>query len=109
VLVLGIPWFRSVNSVTIVSVLILIGLWAKRYMIVVPTLETPFLPVQDTRMDWVNYSPSWVELSLTVSGFALIILIFTIASRIAPILPVAEMQETHDDVPAMLTFKTKGV
>jgi molybdopterin-containing oxidoreductase family membrane subunit len=109
VIVLGIPWFRSINSVTFVSVCILVALWVKRYLIVVPTLETPFIPIQDVREAWVDYSVSWVELSLTVAGVALVVLIFTIASKIAPILPVAEMQEEHEDDVALLKFKTKGV
>jgi len=38
-----------------------------------------------------------VELALTLSGIALMILIFTIASKIAPIIPVAEMEEARGD------------
>jgi molybdopterin-containing oxidoreductase family membrane subunit len=108
VVVIGLPWFRTINSVTIVSALVVIGLWIKRYLIVVPTLETPFIPIQDIREDWVTYSPSWVELALTLSGIALMILIFVIASKIAPIIPVAEVEDKLDASKPILKFKTQG-
>ena len=45
---------------------------------VVPTLETPFLPIQDSREAWLNYSPTWVEWSLTAAGVAVFIIFFKI-------------------------------
>ncbi|MFC2123563.1 NrfD/PsrC family molybdoenzyme membrane anchor subunit [Bacteroidota bacterium] len=108
IIVLGIPWFRSIKSVTVVSVLIVIGLWVKRYLIVVPTLETPYIPIQDIRPEYITYSISWVEFALTIAGIALMILIFTIASKIAPIIPVAEVEDEHDEAKLKLLFTTKG-
>jgi molybdopterin-containing oxidoreductase family membrane subunit len=34
-----------------------IALWMNRYLIVVPTLESPYLPIQDAREAWRYYSP----------------------------------------------------
>lgn len=108
VIVLSIPWFRSVNSVTLVSLLVVIGLWLKRYLIVVPTLETPFFPIQDVRPDWAYYTVSWVEMALTVSGVALMVLIFKIASKLAPIIPVSEIEDENHIKP-VVDFKIHGV
>jgi molybdopterin-containing oxidoreductase family membrane subunit len=108
-IILGFPWFRSINSITLVSVFIVIALWVKRYLIVVPPLETPFIPIQDIRPDFVKYSVSWVEFALTLSGIALIILIFTIASKIAPIIPVAEVEDVEDTAKPIIRFRTKGI
>jgi molybdopterin-containing oxidoreductase family membrane subunit len=94
---ISIPWFRSANRITVIAVFVVLALWVKRYLIVVPVLETPFIPVEDIRQDWVHYSISWVELALTLSGIALMILIFIIASKIAPIIPVAEIEEIQGD------------
>ena len=107
-IIIGFPMFRSINSVTLVSLFVVLALWVKRYLIVVPPLETPFIPIQDIRPDYVQYSMSWVEISLTVSGIALIILIFTIASKIAPIIPVAEVEDTQDESKPLIRFTTKG-
>jgi molybdopterin-containing oxidoreductase family membrane subunit len=108
-IVLGLPWFRSINSIALVSVFIVLALWVKRYLIVVPPLETPFIPIQDIRPDWVQYSMSWVEITMTISGMALIVLIFTIASKLAPIIPVAEVEDVEDASKPIIRFKTKGV
>ncbi len=108
IIVITIPWFRTVNSVSLVSFFIVLALWVKRYLIVVPTLETPFIPIQDTREHWVHYSPSWVELALTFSGIALMVLIFIIASKVAPIVPVSEVEDTEDGAKPKLRFKVTG-
>lgn len=97
IIVIAIPRLRTVNSITLVSLFVVLALWVKRYLIVVPVLETPFIPIEDIRQEWLHYSISWVELALTLSGIALMILIFTIASKIAPVIPVAEMEEVRGD------------
>ena len=112
ILIIGIPWFRSINTVTLVSLFVVLALWAKRYLIVVPVLETPFLPIEDIRPEYVFYSISWVELALTISGIALMVLIFTLASKIAPIIPVSELEETPKEIKGVtqnleVVFKTK--
>jgi molybdopterin-containing oxidoreductase family membrane subunit len=64
-----------------------------RYIIVIPTLETPFLPIQDIRPDWISYSPTWVEWSLTLAGVSVFVMLFMLISKIAPIISISEMQE----------------
>lgn len=108
VIVLGFPWLRSINSVTLISTLIVIALWIKRYLIVVPPLETPFIPIQDIRPEYVDYSISWVEAALSLSGIAVMILIFAVASKMAPIIPVSEVADAHNLEKPTLLFKTKG-
>lgn len=93
IIVIAVPKFRSVNSITITAAFILIALWLKRYLIVVPSLETPYIPIQDSRMEWVYYSATWVEWVLTLAGVAFFILVFVIMSKLAPIIPVSEMEE----------------
>jgi molybdopterin-containing oxidoreductase family membrane subunit len=108
IIVLAIPKFRSIKSVTLISALIVAALWVKRYLIVVPVLETPFIPIEDIRPEFASYSISWVEFALTISGIALMILIFTIASKIAPIIPVAEIEDVDEEAKSDLSFITKG-
>jgi molybdopterin-containing oxidoreductase family membrane subunit len=94
-IVLIVPRFRTPGSITSVSVLILIGLWLKRYLIIVPTLETPYLPIQDLRPEYVHYQATWVEWALTLAGLALGVIIIMILNSLAPVVPVADME--HDD------------
>jgi Ni/Fe-hydrogenase subunit HybB-like protein len=108
IFVLGFPWLRTINSVTLVSAFIVLALWVKRYLIVVPPLENPFIPIQDVRPEYVSYTATWVEWALTISGIAIIILIFTVASKIAPIIPVSEVTDAENEEKPKLLFKTKG-
>src|SRR5512133_3478208 len=82
--------------ITIAAVIALLALWVNRYIIIVPTLETPFLPIQDTRPDWLWYSPTWVEWSLTAAGIAVFGMLFMIISKIAPIISISEMEEAEE-------------
>jgi len=95
-IIIGIPWFRSVNSIAITAILALAGLWMMRYLMIVPVLETPYLPIQDIRETWVHYSATWIEWSLTLAGIALFTLFFVIVGKLAPIIPISEMLEKKE-------------
>jgi len=92
-IVVGIPKFRTINMITITAVVVIIALWLNRYLIVIPTLESPYLPIQDARIDWVSYSGTWVEWALTIAGVAAFCLFFTIGARFIPIIPVSQEKE----------------
>jgi molybdopterin-containing oxidoreductase family membrane subunit len=94
-IVVGIPRFRTIPLITITAVVVILALWLNRYLIVVPTLESPYIPVQDSRPDWVHYNGTWVEWVLTIGGIAAFALFFTIAARIVPVVQVSgeESQE----------------
>lgn len=92
-IIIAFPRFRTIPNITIAAVIALLALWVNRYIIVVPTLETPFLPIQDVRPEWVRYSPTWVEWSLTLAGISVYGMLFMLISKIAPIISISEMQE----------------
>ncbi|NNF36985.1 MAG: polysulfide reductase NrfD [Saprospiraceae bacterium] len=86
--------FRKLRKpiiITWTSALVLLSLWIKRYLIIVPTLETPLLPLQDFRPEFVHYSATWVEWSLTLAGIASFLLMFSLITRFVPIIPVTEL------------------
>ena len=90
IVIIAIPKIRSINSITFASAIVVVAMWVKRYIIIIPTLETPLLPMQDTRMDYVHYSITWVEWVLTLAGFASFCLFFYLFSKFIPIVPVSE-------------------
>ena len=92
-LVMAIPRFRTINNITISAVIVIFALWLNRYLIVVPTLESPYLPIQDSRAAWQLYSATWVEWSLTAAGVAMFCLLFTLASKMIPVVQVSEVSE----------------
>ena len=88
-LIMGIPKLRTINSITFAAIISVVALWFNRYLIVVPTLETPFLPIQDSRIEYLFYSSTWVEWSTTLGGIALFCLLFTLMSKFVPIIEVS--------------------
>lgn len=96
-IIIAFPKFRTIPNITISAVIAIVALWVNRYIIVIPTLETPFLPIQDIRSDWLHYSPTWVEWSLTLAGISVYGMLFMLISKIAPIISISEM-ETKDKV-----------
>ncbi len=104
--VLIIPKFRTPGTITLVSFLVLIGLWLKRYLIIVPTLETPYFPIQDLRPEFVNYQATWVEWALTLAGLALWVILIMILNYFAPVVPVADMEHENEIKVPKPFFKT---
>ncbi len=92
-IVVGFKKLRTINNITIAAGIVVIALWINRYLIVVPTLETPYLPIQDAREAWLHYSATWVEWALTAAGVAMFCLLFTIGSKLIPIVQVSDLKE----------------
>ena len=81
--------YRTIKSITFAAVIAVLGLWVNRYLIVVPTLETPYIPIQDTRPDFINYSATWIEWALTFGGIASFILMFILILKLVPVIPMS--------------------
>ena len=74
----------------IAGVLVVVGSWFKRYVIVTPTLLHPFLPMRDVPESYKHYFPSWEEWAVAMGSLAAMLLIITIFARIFPIIPIQE-------------------
>ncbi len=84
-LLIGLRKTRTPLGVTIAAILVNIGMWLKRFIIIIPTLSRPMLPYE-----WGQYQPTWVEWSITAAAIAGFILLITIFSKILPIVSVWE-------------------
>jgi len=89
IIILFFKRFRNVKSITFAAVIAVLGMWLNRYLIVVPTLETPYLPIQDTRPEFLFYSATWIEWSLSFAGIAAFCLFFTLIIKFVPIIPMS--------------------
>ena len=74
----------------VAGVLVVVGSWFKRYLIVTPTLLHPFLPMRDVPESYRHYFPSWEEWAIAMGSLAGMMLIITIFARIFPIIPISE-------------------
>jgi molybdopterin-containing oxidoreductase family membrane subunit len=85
----------------IAGILVVIGSWFKRYLIVTPTMLHPFLPMQDVPAYQYNYFPSLQEWAIAMGSLAGMLLIMTIFARIFPIIPIQDTiteMEHHETV-----------
>lgn len=96
IIIVTVPKFRNINSIAFAACTAVLALWVKRYLIIIPTLETPMLPIHDLRPEYVHYSATWVEWALTFAGVALFILLFYLFSKFIPIIPVVRTGEEKD-------------
>ena len=78
----------------IMSLLVIVGAWFKRFLIVIPTLNHPFFPKDQAPEEWIHYSPTIAEWSITLGTLAGALLIITFFVRYFPIIPI---QETYDE------------
>jgi molybdopterin-containing oxidoreductase family membrane subunit len=74
----------------IAGILVVVGSWFKRYLIVTPTLLHPFLPMHDVPQNYMHYFPSWEEWAIAIGSLAGALLVITFFARIFPIIPIHE-------------------
>jgi len=84
---------RAPLPVFIVSLMVVVGAWFKRFLIVVPTLLHPFIPIQNVPASWHTYMPTWEEWSITAASLAGALLVITFFVRLFPIISIWEMTE----------------
>lgn len=90
---------RPIAAAVVASVLINVGAWIKRFVIIVPTLQYPFLPIQRAPAGWAFYRPSWVEWSITAAALAGFALIYILFSKLFPIVSIWETREAPSSSP----------
>lgn len=74
----------------IMGILVVVGAWFKRFLIVTPTLLHPFLPMTDAPEQYAHYFPTWEEWAITSGSLAGALLIITFFARVLPIIPIEE-------------------
>jgi Ni/Fe-hydrogenase subunit HybB-like protein len=79
------PWLLAITGL-----FINIGMWLERYIIIPEGLSINRMP-----FTWRLYFPG-IEVALTVGLFALFILLYMLASRLIPLIPVWEVQEGQE-------------
>jgi len=86
----------------IIAIIVVIGSWWKRYIIITPTLLEPFLPIQGVPESWRSYFPSLHEWAITVATLAMALLIITLLVRYLPVVPI---QRIYDEQKAAENLK----
>lgn len=84
---------RKPLPIMIVSIFVILGAWFKRFLIVIPSLQHPYLPIQDVDESYRHYIPTWEEWAITLAGFAGVLLIITIILKLFPVIPIWEIEK----------------
>jgi len=79
---------RSIPVMLAIAVLINVGMFIERFLIIVPSLSHKNMPFV-----WGTYRPSWVELSVTAGAFAGFALMYTLFAKTFPMVAVTDVRE----------------
>ena len=92
---------RKPKAAFVAGILVVVGSWFKRYLIVTPTLLHPFLPMHDVPTSYTHYFPTWEEWAIAGGSLAGALLVITFFARIFPIIPIHEtiIETEHENLP----------
>ena len=79
---------RNITGMTVASVGVVISLWIKRIVIVLPPVTQPLVAGQ-----WGSYHFTWVSITITLAGVAAIPLSLMLLFRYIPVMSIDEMEE----------------
>ena len=77
--ILSLKKLRTISGCVVASCGVLVGMWLERFLIVVPSLSHKYLPYA-----WGHYRPRPVEIMITVSTFAAMMLLYTLFAKLVP-------------------------
>ena len=84
-------WFKkartSIPIIFVASLLVNVGMWFERFVIVVTSLANDFLP-----SSWGVYEPTWVDVLTFIGSFGLFMTLFLLFIRFLPIFAIAELK-----------------
>jgi Ni/Fe-hydrogenase subunit HybB-like protein len=78
----------SIFWLLVVCVLINVGMWLERYVIIVTSLSHDFLPFA-----WGNYAPTWVELGISLGSWGFFLMLFFMFAKFLPSISITEVKE----------------
>jgi Ni/Fe-hydrogenase subunit HybB-like protein len=78
---------RSITATVIASCGVIAGMWLERFLIIVPSLAR-----KGSSYSWGSYTPEWPEVVIMVSSFAAMALLYTLFSKLVPLISVWELK-----------------
>jgi Ni/Fe-hydrogenase subunit HybB-like protein len=84
-------WFKklrtSIPFMFLISIVINIGMWFERFVIIATSLHRDFLP-----SSWGYFVPTWVDILTFFGTFGLFLFLFTLFVRFLPMVAVSEVK-----------------
>ena len=84
-------WFkkirRSIPAMFVIGVLVNVGMWFERFVIIVTSLSRDFLP-----SSWGHYVPSLVDVGILIGSLGLFFSLILLFVRVLPVISLAEIK-----------------
>jgi Ni/Fe-hydrogenase subunit HybB-like protein len=81
-------WFRTTPwAMFLIAVLVNVGMWFERFVIVVTSLSRDYLP-----SSWMMFYPTWVDVLQMIGGFGLFATPFLLFIRFVPMVAISEVK-----------------
>jgi Ni/Fe-hydrogenase subunit HybB-like protein len=84
-------WFKKLRTslafTFVLSIVVNIGMWFERFVIIVPTLCRTYLP-----STWNTYTPSFIDVGIFVGTIGMFFVLFLLYSRTFPVIAQAELK-----------------
>jgi Ni/Fe-hydrogenase subunit HybB-like protein len=84
-------WFKKLRTslpfTFFLSIIVNIGMWFERFVIIVPTLCRTYLP-----STWNTYTPSFIDVGIFVGTIGMFFVFFLLYSRTFPVIAQAELK-----------------
>ena len=78
---------RNIALTFFISIVINIGMWFERFVIIATTLARDYIP-----SSWSYYSPTWVEIGIFLGTIGLFFTLYLLFTRVAPVVAIAEIK-----------------
>ena len=90
-------WFkklrRSITFSVCVALVVCVGMWFERFVIIVTSLHRGYLP-----SSWTMFSPTWVDIGIFVGTLGFFFLLFLLYARRFPMIAQAEVKGGRSQV-----------
>lgn len=88
-------WFkkirRNIPIMFVIGVLVNVGMWFERFVIIVTTLAHDFLP-----SSWAYYKPTLVDFGILIGSFGLFFTLLLLFIKFMPVISIAEVKAVLD-------------
>ncbi|MCE5197430.1 MAG: NrfD/PsrC family molybdoenzyme membrane anchor subunit [Armatimonadota bacterium] len=81
-------WRQNLRYLFVAAILVNLGMWIERYVIIVASLSHDYLP-----SSWAIYAPRIVEILVTGFSFGFFLFLFLVCVKLLPSIPMSEMKE----------------
>ncbi|TVR79426.1 MAG: hydrogenase [Chitinophagaceae bacterium] len=78
---------RNLYFTFVLSILINIGMWFERFVIIVTSLHRDYLP-----SSWTYFTPTWIEVAIYLGTIGMFLTLFLLFARTLPVVAIAEVK-----------------